>query len=499
MSEVSRHNKEQLDRTLVSGLAWTTGAKWVTQVVSWLSVVLGARLLSPADFGLMDMAGFVAMTAGLLAEFGLGSAVLQIQDMERRVAAQLNTISLFFGLAAIAISALLAPVCAAFFRSPGLIELILWNSLGFLPMAFQAIPQGLLQRDLEYRKLSLIEAAQAVVQAVLMIACAYNGLAYWSFVISVAGGRVMAAVLVMIWRPVPFLWPRWQEVSEAVSFGTEVSLARLGSTLAMQADGLVIGRMLGETQLGVYRFSISLASAPADKVGLLLMRVTGPLFAKVQDDVVLMRRYFLMISDALALVLLPLMAGFIVVARDLIALVLGPQWQGAVAPAQWLAAYILIRGLSTLMGQALTSLRETRFQLRMSLIGFAVMPAVFYGASSYGTAAVASAWLLMSPITIFPLAIKLFRVMDCSVWTYLKVLRPSVLATTVMVAAVLWVALILPPQWMPGLRLLLEVGTGMVFYSGVIWLLHRERIWQYVTFLQRMRQGGSPADNPPLL
>jgi len=89
-------SRSQLDKAFVGGLAWTAGSKWVTQLVTWLSVFISARLLSPSDFGTMEMAAYVATFASLLAEFGIGTAVLQMHELDSRILAQLNTISVVF-------------------------------------------------------------------------------------------------------------------------------------------------------------------------------------------------------------------------------------------------------------------------------------------------------------------------------------------------------------------------------------------------------------------
>lgn len=93
MSAEANHPGHQLDGAVAGGLAWTASAKTATQLITWLSAVIVARLLSPADFGLVSMAGFFANLTNVLAEFGLGSAALQMPELDSDVIAQLNTIS----------------------------------------------------------------------------------------------------------------------------------------------------------------------------------------------------------------------------------------------------------------------------------------------------------------------------------------------------------------------------------------------------------------------
>ncbi len=474
-----------LHRTFITGFAWTGATKWLTQGISWASLFYTARLLSPADFGMIEMAGFVTIIAQVLAEFGLGSAVLQMRKMEERELGQLHSVSLGFGLLAVGLCCAVAPWMASFFRQPMLKELVIWNSLGFVVMALQAVPQGLLQRDLNYRGLSLIEAGQALVQAILLVLCAIAGYKYWSFVVAAIAGRVWAAGLAWYWKPIAFRWPRWQEIRPALRFGMDVSGARLGGSLLLQADGFVIGRVLGDSPLGLYRLAINLASAPAEKVAQLVMRVTGPLFASLQEDRAQMGRYFFALSDVLSLVLAPLTVGFVVTAPELVEVALGPKWSAAVEPARWLAVYMSLRSMGTLVQQVLVSLGQTRYFLWISTLSFVVLPPAFYFAVPHGLGAVAAVWLLTSPLLLLPQLIKVLELMGFSRWAYLRLLLPSLSVAGVMGIVVWFLQIALGLRWAAWMRLSLEILAGACVYSGLIWWLHRANLEKYYEILKR--------------
>jgi len=118
---IESEERQKLDRSFVGGLAWTAGAKSVTQLVTWASVLIAAKLLSPSDFGAVELAGFVTVLTNVLAEFGIGSAVLQMRDLDRRTLAQLNSVSLIFSTIAFIASCAITPLVAAFCRTDQLI------------------------------------------------------------------------------------------------------------------------------------------------------------------------------------------------------------------------------------------------------------------------------------------------------------------------------------------------------------------------------------------
>lgn len=492
MSTEDELQHRKLDAAFVGGLAWTAGAKWVTQLVSWVAVLVAARLLSPADFGMVEMAGFVVVLTNVLAEFGLGTTVLQMRELDRAVLAQLNTISFLFSTIAFGFSVALTPLIAAFFRTEQLKLLMIVNSSAFFVTAVQAVPYGLLQRDMDYRKLSIAEAVQAVVQGVATVSSAVAGAGYWSLLIGPLTGKISAAALMVFWKPVPFGLPRWKEIAAPIRFGFEISLSRVAWTAYSQADAIIIGRMLGESALGTYRLAMSLASAPAEKIGMLIMRVTGPLFARVQEDLSLVRRYFLFITDALALAIFPLVFGLIVMAPDLVRTVLGAKWADGIVPVQWLAAFMALRTLNTLMAQVLQSLRFTKFLMWVSLFTFVLMPVSFVFATRWGISAVAAAWLLTSPFTLLPPAVKLFREVHCSVREYLSILTPPIVGSIVIACSVIGVKYLIPAGWPSSWSLVIQIVTGGAGYGGTLLIFYRPVVMRYVYFLSRMHQDRDP-------
>jgi PST family polysaccharide transporter len=486
------HSK--LDAEFVGGLAWTAGAKGVTQAVTWLAVLVAAHLLTPADFGTVQIAAFVGTLTNLLAEFGIGIAVLHMIQLDRRVLAQLNTISLVFCSLAFVASVAIAPLVASFFRSEQLRMLVIINSLAFFITAVSAVPLGLLQRDMDYRRLSFAESISVIVQAVVTIGAAFAGLGYWSLVAGPFAGKATGAVLAAVWKPVGFAIPRWSEIRVHMRFGMEVALSRIASTAYSQADGMIIGRMLGDSALGAYQMAMTAASAPAEKIGQLIMRVAGPLFARIQEDRTLVRRYFLFITDALALSIFPLVFGLAAVAPEMVQGVLGAKWIDAVRPLQWLAIFTALRTMNGLMTQVLTSLRFTTYSLWISILSFVVMPLSFFLAAHWGATAVAATWTLTAPLLMFPPALKLFREIKCSVWDYVRILAPALVASTAMVAGVLalktW---IVPGAWLPVWKLAVEVAAGGVVYCGILYVFYRPLLTRYLQFFLRLRKDRSEA------
>jgi O-antigen/teichoic acid export membrane protein len=156
-------------------------------------------------------------------------------------------------------------------------------------------------------------------------------------------------------------------------------------------------------------------------------------------------------------------------------------------PLQFLALYTVLRSLSTLMTQVLTSLRYTTFLLWVSLFTITLMPASFFVAAHWGIGAVAAAWIVMSPLTVLPPAIKLFRAIHCSLREYVAILTPALAGTAAMVCAVFLVRWILPAGWPPAWILSIEVAAGGAAYASILLGFYRPLALRYVDFIRRIR------------
>jgi teichuronic acid exporter len=485
-----RHEEQRkLDVRFAGGLAWTAGAKWATQFLTWGSTVAIARILFPADVGIAEIAGIFNNITNVLAEFGIGTAVLHMPELDRRTLGQLHLFSMFLCTGIFIFAVLSAPLLAIFFRSDHVLFFAA-NGFAFLLTGLQAVPFGLLQRDMDYKKLSLVEALTVLVQAVVTVLAALAGWRYWSLAAGGFAGRLAATGLICYWKPVPFAWPRWADIRRPVEMGRHVAVSRVTATACAMADSIVVGRFLGESALGTYRMAMNLASAPAEKVSSLIMRTASPLFANVMDDVPLVQRYYLIITEFLSLSVMPLMLGLVMVAPQAVAVVLGPRWVGATVPLQWLGLFMIVRVLGILAEQVLVSQRLTRFTMRISIVNFAVMITAFIVAARWkGSAGVAAAWIVLSPVTILPLLIILLRKIRLPVRQYAAALLPAAAGSAVMGLAI-WILnrQLSSPHLAPQIRLPVLVAAGGLVYAGFILSLFRGRIARYTNFLSNLRR-----------
>lgn len=464
------------DRSLVSGLAWTGIAKWLTQIFAWTSTLFVTRLLTPSDFGILSMAQILVGLVSIVSEFGIGAAVVTVRELTPGQLAQLNAFCVILGLLAFALSIALALPVSYFFAAPELPPVLVVMGLSLVVTSLQTVPSGSLQRDLRFRILAGIDMVRGLVVPITTLLLALFGLRYWSLVLSALLSATVTTLLTMAARRHPFSWPRFHALKAVIGFSSHILVSRISWYTYANADFAVAGRVLGQGPLGVYTVAWTLATSPMEKVTGLVTGVAPGFFSAVQSDVATLRRYFLNLTEALALITLPLAVGAALVAEEFVLLALGSRWHAVSQPLRLLALYASLRSVTTVLPPVLNVLRETRVGMWNGVFSVILLPIAFYIGSEWGAVGIAAAWLVCYPLIVTPIYARVFRRLELSMRQYFSVLRSSLDGTIVMAAAVLGVQWILPPEWPLAARFTVDVAVGALVFTGVTFTFHRERV-----------------------
>lgn len=476
-----------MDKHLLGGIAWTAAAKWGSQMLTWLCLLVVARLLEPRDFGVVGVAGVYLGVIAAFSEFGFGSAVIMLRDLTVNEIAQINTFSVISGAIGFLISCALAIPMGWFFRSPELPAVIIVMSTNFLILGFKTVPSSVLQKDFRFKRLSFIDSISAITQSLCVLSLAWLGHGYWALALGSVVGAMVTTALNVASRPWAFERPRLKAVAHAVNFSWQILVTRLSWILYSDADFLVAGRVLGTTALGAYTFAWNLATLPVEKVTALVGQVTPAFFSANQSDSNALRRYLQSLTEAVSLVTFPATIGLALVAPEFIGLFLGSRWSDAVEPLQILAFYGSIRSVSALLGPLLTALRETRLLMWTNIAAAVLMPLLFYVGSRWGPLGIACGWIVGYPFIVLPLYRKAFQRVGMPFRNYLVAIRPALDASLVMILAVGALRFVIPGEWPLYLRFGIEVVAGAVAYFIVLLVLHIDRLRSFIDFYRRSR------------
>lgn len=464
-------------RDIVHAIAWTGAGRYVGQIVRWGVTMLVARILEPGDYGLVGMTALFSGMMALLAEFGIGTAVLKMRTLSDDRIAQLHGLSVLLGVLALAVTAACAPWLAHFFRRPELTAIVAVSAMGFVTASFQTIPMAILQREMRFKTLASVEAGGAVGLALLTLLAAVSGASYWSLVVPSLVVSALTGLIYSRLARISMAKPVWTNIKDAYSFSSWVFLGRFAGYVYANADFLVVGRVLGGSALGTYTFAWDLVQAPNDQINGLVSRVSASYYSALQDQREETARLFSNFLEAVSCVSIPAIIGLGLVAPEFVSVVLGAKWSAATVPLQILCVYSASRIAIIFVTPLLAMLGDVRFQSLVMMAGAAYLPVLFYfGAILDGTRGVSLAWLLGYPPIVLAMFWRAQNRLGLDMKWLMTALKTSISCTVVMTLTVLLTRFSLTDALPMALKLVCLILAGVVSYTAALFLLFPSRV-----------------------
>ena len=450
--------------------------RWSAQLLSWLSLVFIARLLTPHDYGIVGLVSWFVLLLSYVADFGIGTTVMARRDLAPSILAQLNTVAVAMGTASCILTIIAAPLLATVYNERALIGVMSLLSLTFLCTAFAVIPVAMLQRSLRFRALAVLDFVRAVSTTATVLILATMKFGYWALVFGSLAGALSYAALAVVLSSHRFAWPTWGEVKLPLSHGSYFLSGGIAWAIYANCDFAIVGKVLGVSAAGYYSLAWTLATLPGEKITNVVQSVLRPLFASLQHDAAASRSYFLTANQLLAAVLTPMFVGLALVASDVIPLVLGERWRPAVPIVQILCFYAIGQNLAVMCSNVLFRKADVQRTAAQSACLVLLLPPLFWFVSSrFGILGIPFAWLVVQPlIMILPLHLAR-RVLGFGVRQYVDRLVPVVVASIVMAAAVYITGTLLGNAVLL-LRLPVKVAVGIMFYIAAWQLLYPKQM-----------------------
>ena len=386
-----------LKRKTVSGAGWAGLSQIILQVMQLVLGIVLAHLLLPSDFGLVGMVYIFTGFVGIIAEMGMGAAIIQkkeISDVELSSAFWVNLIAgIVMMLAMIAI----APLLARFFSEPRLTNIARAISLTFLIGSLNIVHLSLLTRKFQFRQLAILETVSFLVGGAVAVIAALLGYGVWSLVMQALVMVLIKAVIaagVSGWRPkLVFDWPA---VRALFPFSMNLTASKMINYWIRNSDNLLIGKFLGSGQLGVYSRAYRFMLYPINQLSGVICRVMFPAFSSIQDDISRIKTIYLRMLRVLALITFPVSLGLMAVADYFVLGLLGEKWIEMIPILQVLCILSMTQSLGTTAGIIYQARGRADLQLRWTIYASAIILPAFVIGLNWGALGVARAYVIAS-------------------------------------------------------------------------------------------------------
>ena len=333
-----------LRRAFAHGTAWVFAGRWAVRALGFVSTALLARLLAPADFGVIALAMLVVAFVEVFGLLGVESALVRHPAPTREHWDTAWTLRLLQNLGTAAVMAAAAPLAATYFHEARIAPVI-WALAGGIAVAgFGNIGVLEYNRGLRFDREFRLRVTGKVLQLAVTIGVALWLRSYWALAIGTVSGYVFGVVLSYVMHPYR---PRWSlaRARELLGFSVRMVALSVGYFAESRIDEILLGRLGTNRALGLYSLASELGQLPVSEIAAPLNRSLMPALARLQHDRSGMDWAYLRVIGALALVSVPAGVGTALVAGPMVRVVLGEQWLDAIPLLQWLALFGIFRGL----------------------------------------------------------------------------------------------------------------------------------------------------------
>lgn len=474
----------------VRAVAWNYASFVAGKALAFLATAVLARLLTPADFGVVGLATLVVSFLDASKGLGLGAALIQRRESTEaigEVASTAFTLNLGFAVLLTSLAFASAPFAGGFFAEPRVVPLLRAVSLGFVLNALGTVHVVLLQRELQFHRKLIPDLGRTLTKGVVSVGLALAGTGAWALVVGQLAGAVAATALawtVFPWRPA--LRVDRREVRALLGFGTTLSAQEAVFTLWSNADYLVVGKVLGPASLGLYTLAYRLPELLVLNALWVLAAVLFPAYARLQHDPAALRTAFLSTARYILLAVTPVSVGLMIAAEVVVRVAFGDAWLAAVPAVRLHALFALILSVGYHAGDVYKATGRVDVLLKLGLFHSAVLLPLLFAAAPHGIVAVAAAHVVA--VACYR-AVDLFvasRVLGISVRDIVRPVVPSL--TGAVALAVLAVPALRLTASAPDLvRLAAVVASGAAGYLGFLWYSEREALSFVATVVKSLR------------
>ena len=395
--EVSRG---ELKEATFKSLRWATVARVSAEVTAVGSAIVLAHLVPPAAFGMVAIAMITSELALALANEGVGAALVRRRELERAHVESAALLSLIIGTVLTLTFLFVVPLITTPLFGDDVTSLFRLFAPTFMIAAIGIVPLAMLERQLDFRKISIIEIVTVIAGAAFSIGFALAGLDAEAYVLGSMCGMVIWAVLLATLGPSAL--PRWRprQLREIAGFGLPAGLAGTAAVGYGNIDFAVLGATLSNAQVGFYYRAYALGVQYQNKISSIINRLVYPVYSRTQD-MGHMRELRSRVMRINAVVIFPLLAIFIAVAPLAVPWLFGEQWEPAVLPAQILTIAGMARMINNGTPPLVLAAGRPRALLLFNLYRVGALGVMVYLASSHGLVAVCWAVTAFQVITLF--------------------------------------------------------------------------------------------------
>jgi len=476
-----------LKKQALSGIFWTSLQRFSTQGISFVMSIILARLLLPEEFGLIAMIGVFLNVGTALISSGLSQSLIRTDNPDEE---DFSTV-FFFNLAGSIIIYLLlffaAPLIAAFYKQDILSMIIRLYCLTFIINAFAAIQTTRLTKIMDFKTQMKVAVPSLLIGSIVGVGMAWLGYGVWSLVWMNIAQSVASTI--QLW-----FWAKWkprvvfnvEKFKYHFNYGYKTTLAGLLNTVFADIYTIIIGRFFSPVQVGFYNRADTLKQFPVNNIGVILDKVTFPLFAAIKNDDVKLKSVYKRILQLVIFLVAPTLILMAVLAEPLFRFLLTEKWLPAVPYFQILCFNGILYPVHSYNLNILKVKGRSDLFLKLEIIKKFLIVAMVLISFQFGIFGLLYGSVISSVIAFFINTYYTGKFLNYTSWEQSKDIVPIIFLALLAGAGVYAVDYMMRAMhFVDLLRLIIGSTSGLVLFICLAWLLKMKPLFELKTIILR--------------
>lgn len=453
----------------VNGILWSSTSQVSSQILSFITSIVLARLLMPEDFGVIGMITVFTGFANIFIDVGFGSALIQKKDITQQDLSTVFWFNVISGSLLTILFILAAPFISAFYNIDALRSLTILLSFNFFISSLGNVQRVLLAKKLDFKLPFKIRIISQLISDMVGIILALNGYGVWSIALKVILQGTLTTSVYWItsnWRP-SLVFSK-ESVKKLMSF----SLNLLGNDSlnywVRNIDNLLIGKFLGNFSLGLYSKAYGILTLPIRNISSVISRVLFPSLSYIQDDINKVRSVYLKVVSSIAFFTFPMMIGLFIIADKFVLYIFGEQWVGMIPVFKIFCILSLPQSFGNVISNLYMSQGATGLMFKVgTFLRIFLISAIVLGLQ-WGIEGIALSYTCASFISNFINHYFAGKLVNLKYTEILNQLKPVFLCSVSMAIIVAITGILLEDKFSDGFLLLFQIIIGIISYLLIV-------------------------------
>lgn len=421
------NDNQTLKQKTAQGLFWGLLSSGGIQLLNLIFGIFLARLLSPAEYGIVGMLAIFTLIAGNLQDSGFGVALINIKDIKHNDYNSVFWFNVGVSLLLYGVLFLCAPLISGFYHQPCLTKLSRFIFLAFIFSAVGIVPNAVLTRELRVKEKAIVSLLALVVSGTVGVTMAFNGFSYWSL----ATQQVLYNVAILVGR---YYFARWwpsfkvdfAPVKRMFSFSYKVLITSILTTINNNVLTVVFGRLFPAQSVGDFTQANKWNTMANQLVTNTVTQVAQPVLTRINDDNERQRRVFGKMLRFTAFLAFPALFGLALVAPQLIIVTIGDKWVNSILLLQILCISGAFIPLYAIYQNLFLSKGKSDIYMWLTIIQIAIMLVAVLACHKLGITAMVIAFACINVLWLFAWQFYAFRLIGYRFTDMLRDLIPFI-------------------------------------------------------------------------